>query len=85
MCYNFILQVLFQSAQHLYDYKKGSGSEADPDPGGSNSCGSGSPTLRNIETGNAVLHRGWVILSYFVRETSTGTDAVKSDVLNSVY
>jgi hypothetical protein len=44
-CYNFILQALFQSAQHLYEKKE----LMDPDPGGSTMCrsgsGSGSPTL----------------------------------------
>jgi len=77
--YNLIFKALFQSAQHLYEKKKGFGSEAGSEmlkimririPN----------TAQNIETGNAVLHRDWVILSYFVRETSTVIDADKSDV-----
>ncbi len=47
MCYNFILQALFQSAQHLYEKREGSGAGAGsiPLPNGSGS-GSGSPTLK---------------------------------------
>jgi hypothetical protein len=50
----FILQALFQSAQHLYE-KKGTYPDPylwllDPDPGGPKTCGSGSPTLETIIT-----------------------------------
>ncbi len=42
ICKNFILQVIFQSAQHIYEKREGSGSI--PLTNGSGS-GSGSPTL----------------------------------------
>jgi hypothetical protein len=49
MCLNFILQALFQSAQHLYEKREGSGfvslTKTDPDPEGPKTCVSGSLTL----------------------------------------
>jgi hypothetical protein len=50
---NFFLQALFQSAQHLYEKREGSGSDPIPLTNGSRSggpktCGSGSPTLCRI-------------------------------------
>jgi hypothetical protein len=75
------LKALFQSAEHLYEKKKGSGSEAGSGSGRLKIIRIRIPnTAQNIETGNAVLHSGWVILSYFVRETRSGIDADKSDV-----
>ncbi len=51
LCTHFILQEIFQSAQHIYEKGKYSDPDPylwlmDPDPGGTKTCGSGYHTLR---------------------------------------